>query len=130
MMSNIKDLKKELRDISFFDWVRSKLFKYPTVLGDTCEYYDQWLSDFLNEGVEVVTNELHTLGLKNKKGVTVEFWVSNYPFAYGNRYDVSPTHPHYYLYPDWELVLKIRKIQLSRRDEIFKAYKDKMSIQK
>lgn len=126
MKTKLQVLNCELRKISIFDRLRARIFKYPSSLSISCELYDEWLDNFLNDGVVVISVTRHRMTLKNTHGKVVTFWVSNYPYSYGNRTGVHSDHPHWLLTPNWSLVLKLREIQLSRKEEIIENYKHEM----
>lgn len=126
MTDKLNELKYHLRDISILDRIRSFIFKYPVSIGDTCELYDQWLCDFLDSGADVVTTDVHSMRLCTDDGRVAEFWVGNYPYSYGNRDDVNSSHCHWLLYPRWDLVLRLRALQLESKNKIMDNYIDKM----
>jgi len=113
-------LKQELRKVSLWDKIGSKLSTSPS--SNYCEFYDTWLSSFLVGVVEVTDIDMYTMSLKNNQGKTATFWVSNYPYSYGNREGVNTNHPHFTLRPSWKNVLKLRELQLSKKDELIERF--------
>lgn len=115
-MDSFEKFKKRLRPVSFFDRFMAKILKTPASCGGSyCSIYDKWVDCFLFDGVEILSIDEYKMKLENKKGLIVEFWVANYPYAYGRRNDVSISHPHYNLHPSWNTVIKLREIQLIKR---------------
>lgn len=127
-MGKLNNLKNELRGISILDRVRASIFKYPVSIGDTCELYDQWLCDFLDSGADPVKTTKHEMTLSSDDGRTATFWVANYPYSYGNRSDVDTLDSHWLIYPRWDLVLRLRKLQLMNKQEVIEDYRNKMLI--
>lgn len=123
--TKLQELECSLRKISIFDRLKAKIFKYPDSLRN-CEIYDEWLDNFLSDGVRIISITRHRMALKNTHGKVVVFWVSSYPYSYGYRNDVQSDHPHWLLTPNWSLVLKLREIQLSKKQEIIENYKHEM----
>jgi len=126
-MSQLKKLKNELREISWLHRLRAYLFEYPNSCGEKNEPYNEWLDTFLNEDIEIVSIDDKKMSLKSKNGILAQFWVSNYPYSYGNRHDIEPPHPYWFSYPNWKLVLRLRELQLSRRSEIITNYNKEMT---
>ena len=128
MANKFKNLKNDLREISVIDRIRARMHKYPSNIGDTCELYDQWVCEFLDSGVAVVKVDRHVMTLSSDDGRTAEFWIANYPYSYGNRCDVGVSDNHWGLFPRWDLVLRLRELQLISRQEIIDNYRYEMLI--
>ncbi|QKN84454.1 hypothetical protein MARILYN_46 [Vibrio phage Marilyn] len=128
--TKLQELKYRLREISIFDRLKARVFKYPSSYSSNCETYDEWLDDFLSDGVQIVSVTQYNMTLKNAHEKVVTFWVENYPYSYGCRNDVTSSHSHWKLTPKWSLVLKLREIQLSRKQEVIENYKHKMLTSK
>ena len=127
-MDKFSKLKKDLRDISIFDRVRAFIFKSPVSIGNTCELYNQWLRDFLDSGADPIKTDRYTMTLLSDDGRTVKIWVGNYPYSYGNRDDASPFDAHWLIYPSWDLVLRLRKLQLMDKEQVINEYRDRMLL--
>ena len=119
---NLSLLKQRLREISLWDKVRSKLSVSPS--DDYCELYDTWLTNFLEGGVEIIDIDIYNMELKNNQGKTATFWVENYPYSYGYRESpsVGISHPHFTSKPSWKNVFRLRKLQLSKKDELIERF--------
>lgn len=124
--TKLQELNHKLREISIFDRLKARVFKYPSSFSRNCETYDEWLDGFLSDGVQIVSITQYDMTLKNAHGKVVTFWIANYPYSYGYRNDVTFRHPHWSLTPKWTLVLQLREIQLSRKQEIIENYKHEM----
>lgn len=125
-MTKFQELCYELRGISVFDRLKSKIFRYPAFSSKAhCEIYDKWLNDFLNAGVKVVFIDRYKMILENSYGTQITFCVANYPLAYGHRYDVGSSHAHCGITPNWSLILRLRELQLSRAQEVIDYYVNK-----
>ena len=116
-MGELRKLEKCLRPISIFDIVRSKMFKSPSTF--SCFYNEplsESISSFLDSGVEIHKIDQHHMTLINSKGSSFEFWVANYPYSYGS------VNGHTCKYPSWEVVLKLRRIQLTKRKYVIDKF--------
>lgn len=128
-MTKLDKIKKDLRDISLLDILRSKIFKYPSTFDNNCCLYDKWLSNFLISGVDVVSIDMHEMRIRSKEtNKCTSIWVANYPYGYGNRLDVGPTHVHWGSLPNWNLVIELRKIQLTKKNDLINEYIEKQKI--
>lgn len=117
MATTLKQFEEKLRDISLLDKIRSKIYKSPHER-HYCEVYSLFISKFLESGVEISNIDEFTMTLVNGEGKSIKIWCSNYPYSYGCRLGVSTRHPHFDVYPSWEVVLKLRKIQLTKKQEL------------
>lgn len=117
-MESLTKISKKLKPIGFTEKVLSKIFKKPLLsTSDNCDYYDEWLCDFIDSGVTVTHVDLYTMTLKSKSGDEKTFWVENYPYGYGGI-------PYTSVMPNWRGILKLRNIQLSVKDRVINKYKN------
>jgi hypothetical protein len=121
MAKTLKQYKKELRDISLSDIIRSKIFKSPSKKG-YCELYSLFLRKFLQGGAEIANIDEFSMTLVNKENKSIRIWCGNYPYGYGCRFDIGTKHLHHNLYPSWDIILELRKIQLTRKQELINRF--------
>lgn len=124
---NYKELKKRLRDISLLDRLCSKIFTHPITQDKYDELYDEWLTGFLDSDPDMVveTPDRYRLVLKSKSKGERKFCAENYPYSYGNE-DVMVGHPRHRLYPSWKNIIRLRELQLTKKDELLKKYRDRI----
>lgn len=120
-----QSLVKKLRPISWFDKLRSYIFKSGcTFSGDYCEVYSDWLEVKLNN-IDIGTLKVdpYELTFKTISGEAIKLWIADYPRHYGNDDNYSSPSERRNKYPSWKVILKLREIQLSQRDKILEDYK-------
>lgn len=124
---NYKELKKRLRDISLLDRLCSKIFTRPISQYKYDEIYDEWLTEFLDSDPDMVVEvpNIYRLVLKSKSKGEREFLTYGYPYRYGNE-DVVVGHPRHRLYPSWKNIIRLRELQLTKKDEVLKNYRDRI----
>jgi hypothetical protein len=121
MATTLKQFKEKLRDISLLDKIRSKIYKSPNER-HYCEAYSLFISKFLESGVEISSIDEFSMTLINGEGKLIKIWCDNYPYNYGCRLYVGTSHPHFDVYPSWDVTLKLRKIQLTKKQELINRF--------
>lgn len=116
----IKDelLKDLIKPISLWDKIKATIWKYPA-LYDHSQFYDEWLEDFLDQGVEILEVTLVSMTLRNTKGVVEKFDTVQGCSKYGAKYwgSYAPTR---------KLQLRLRELQLTKREELIEIYKKRV----
>ncbi len=120
-----QNLVKKLKPISWFDKVRSYIFKSSgTFSGDYCEVYSDWLESKLdNMDKSTLKVDPCQLIFKTTTGEDITLWVSNYPRYYGYNTGFNVPHERRNKHPSWKVILKLREIHLSQKDKILEDYK-------
>jgi len=123
-MSTHKDIERSLRPISWLDRLRAKLFKSPSTFGSHyCHFLSSELSTFIDSGAVVTKVCAHHMTIRGASGKEITIWCANYPHSYGNiERGGNPSGDYLNKYPSWEVILKLRKMQLEKRELVINKY--------
>lgn len=126
MPDTYKELEKSFRDISWWDRVCAYFCKDPSLLENACSVYDEWLNSKLDD-MDINTLDVteYSTAFLTKGGEKVKLWTANYPYSYG-RYDGFDDNKRG-KYPYWTTILRLREIQLTKKQEVLDDYRNKIN---
>ncbi len=120
-MEEREKLVKKWRDISLWDRFRSCYQQTPATFGSYNKAYSDYILRLLDaEDFEVVEVGKYDLAFTVKERKHC-FSISSYPHAYGNL-KLPYTHKWFHSNVTWEVVLRVRDIQLKHREQFFADY--------
>ena len=120
MKSDLDKNKDDWRDISMWDRFRSLYQKTPAIFGEYCDEFDKWLNSKLDTHTEIKSFSHYEMTITDGSS-SITLKIGGYPHHYGTL-DCRTYSTFWRKNPRWETVLRIRALQLTKRDEHISNY--------